>query len=935
MPRRFFFAVWLLVSLTASQAAPTSWPHEQSDLKPDPAIIWGRLDNGLRYVVRPNAEPKGHASLRLVVFAGSLHETEAQRGLAHFIEHMAFNGTKSFPKATLLGVLQKHGIAHGPDLNAFTTLNHTLYKLDLPGAQPERLDEALTVLRDFADGITFEPDAIMSERGVIESERLARDSLANRNTEAFRKFMFPQSLLSERAPIGLPEVIKKADATELRAFYDQWYRADNMLVVVVGDFDPAAVETQLRERFASLPSPATPLPKVEPALPPKLSELTAGFYSEGPRNGAVTIGLYACTQPDDACTHASRLAGWARRLAFEAFDLRLHAARLRESKKFGVMDASFDSSNPVFSLTSLRFDANGKNWRAAVTKAEQELRRALTHGFTAAEIKEAGLNQLTRYEFGLRTSPSRQSAWFANYLADSVEGKWVFCTPEDDLALVREGLNALTPEKCLAAFRSAWGESAPRLFATGTLPASIAQLRDAYQDSARKPVAAPGETVVSEFAYTDFGPPGTVVKHTQVEDLGIHLVEFANGVKLNLKVTDFEADRVLMSARFGTGLAGEPKNKNGLRMLMHSGFAPLGLGRHDREALGHLSAGVIASLGFGVQEDAFVANGGSDSACTERLLQLFTAYLTDPGWRKSELTDIRNNITFSYQESSRNIATSLAHSRVTQLASRDPRYTQPPLKTVHGYSIADLREWVEPQLKSGPLEIGLVGDFDLDEMIALAARTVGCLPPRLPPKPIQSVKFVPTIAPGPTPLTVSTTSRHGAVQVTWAAPAGFAHLARRKNELLAGVITNRLAEKIREEMGATYSPSCNVWRSDFQPENAYFIASLTCEPGEVKRIADSVRQAADELARNGVSNEEFERARQPLLQSTPAQLRNNSYWLYACVATAQSRPGELEGPRTRESDLTQLTPAEISALAAEVLPAARASVFTAVPEKKK
>jgi zinc protease len=523
----------------------------------------------------------------------------------------------------------------------------------------------------------------------------------------------------------------------------------------------------------------------------------------------------------------------------------------------------------------------------------------------------------------------------ADGLAASILNHRVFVTPETSLELVRAGLAAATPAACLEGFREAWVAGQPRIFVSGTLPGGIGavQVAAAARESLRKRVDPARETAADEFAYTDFGPPGTIAQRTHIADLDIHCVEFANGVKLNLKATDFAPDSIRFAARFGSGWTGEPADKRGLRMLMGHGFTALGLGRHKREALNHLSAGVIASFAVGMNENAFTADGSTDGAGAARWLRLLTASLSDPGWHKEELPEIRQRIIFTFEQRDQNTTQALADYLYGKLTGHDPRYARPDFKRVLGYSVADLRAWVEPQLQSGPLEIGIVGDFEPEEMIELAARTVGCLPRRGGPAPVRPVKFDPL--PKPKPLTVNATTRSGAVQVAWALPAIHGHADLRRESVLAETLENRLVARIREEMGATYAPAAGVWRSGLQRANGYLIVSLTCEPGDTQRVAEAVRQVADDLARGRVSEEELDRARQPQIQAIPAQMKNNGFWLHGAVLQAQSRPEVLDLPRTRLSDLTQMTADDITALAARVLPAANAALFTAVPAPPK
>ncbi|HEV8185394.1 MAG TPA: pitrilysin family protein, partial [Chthoniobacterales bacterium] len=228
---------------TAPPAKPLPFPHETSDLKPDPAAHFGKLKNGVRYVVLPNHEPKGRASLRLLVLAGSLHETEEQRGLAHFLEHMAFNGSTHYPPGTLVEFFQRMGMSFGGDTNANTGFERTVYLLELPRADDATLTEGLRVFRDYAGGLLLTEPEIERERGVILSEKRASDSVGFRTFVAQFEAMLGTTLLPKRIPIGTPEVITRAQRDRFTDFWNAWYRPEKIVVVVAGDFtDAPAVE---------------------------------------------------------------------------------------------------------------------------------------------------------------------------------------------------------------------------------------------------------------------------------------------------------------------------------------------------------------------------------------------------------------------------------------------------------------------------------------------------------------------------------------------------------------------------------------------------------------------------------------------------------------------------------------------------------------------
>lgn len=936
VPPRRSFAVLLFLGFVGSVGADVvPWPHELSDLAPNPAIVWGRLDNGFRYAIRANGEPKDGTSLRLLVLAGSLAEAAEQRGYAHFVEHMAFNGTRLFKRETLRGVLQRHGMAFGADVNATTMFDRTVYRLELPVSGPEQLQEGLTVMREFADGVSFEPTDVERERGVIFQENRMRDTASTRSGAAFNRFALPHSRLADRNPGGTEESIRDATAEGLREFYTTWYRADNLVLVAAGDFDPAVLARQIEETFKTMSTPATPRPRMELGRINALASPPVGMHHEN-GGGAPTCMLFAISPVPPVESRASRGEGLLRTLAFAAFNLRLGEVARRHEKRFFSVQAECPTTLSLMRQPTLIVAARAGEWRPAIATGEQELRRAREHGFTAAEIAEARkgfLADIATYERDAALRPSR--AW-AGLLTDALAENRVPTAPRDFSALSHEIANGATPESCLRAFRDAWGATPPRLFVHGHIAGRrpVESFTAAYAASARKAVAAPSAgakagAATDEFAYTEFGPPGIIVKRDYDEARELHRVEFANGVRLNLKATSVQPNLVLYQARFGYGGASEPRDQPGLRYTADA-FVTLGLERHDIREIRRLMTGEDVTLGLEVLEDAFRFAGNSDSAGGERLFQLLTAYFLHPGWRKDAWRGVVDAVLAGYAERDNTPGALLELDRIAFLASQDSRYRRPPQKAVRARSVNQLRAWLGPQLKSAPLEVGVVGDFEVEEMIALAGRTIGCLPPRQPwPKP-PAVNFVARVDP-PRPVEVSPASRHGAVQVTWAAPAEHDLFTACTLELLAEVLRDRLFARIREEMGATYSLGCWVARSDFQPEAGHMTAALTCGPTDAKRVGELVRQIADELAGEGVTVDELERARQPKLQAVPTLLGNNAGWI-GPVSVAQSQPDALEGMFQRADNLARITTADVNALAAKILLSARASVFTTIPK---
>jgi zinc protease len=927
--------VFLILLLAPLLACAANFAHETSDLPADPAIHWGRLDNGLRYVLLHNQEPKGRVSARLAVRVGSLYENENQRGLAHYLEHMAFNGSTHFPSASVIEFFQRLGMDFGGDTNASTNFDRTLYQLELPDTKPATLREALTFFADVAGGLTLAPDKIEKERGIILSEKRARDSVGLRTFVAELEFLVPDTRFPQRLPIGLEEVIRTATHDRFAEFYNAWYRPERMVLVLAGDIDPAAVEPLVQELFSPLAAraPAPPEPRLGTVTAP--DRIIAGLHPE-PEAGSTNVALETVVpyayEPDTA---ALRLKYLPRTLALRMLNQRLSILAKQEGAPFLSGLVGVTEQYDFFRNASVELNCRPDQWPAALGVAEQELRRALEHGFQPDELAEAVAEMRNNLEQAVRTAATRRSSELADELADDVLDRSVSTHPAANLALYGPALAKITPDDCAAALRATWSETpGRRIFVTGNLalPGAPPAITAAYEASRAVPVAAHAKSEAGAFAYTDFGPAGEVVKQTAVDDLGATLLQFQNGVRLNLKPTDFEAGSIRVSVRVGGGLLTMPTDQPGLALIANVAFTPGGLGRHSVDDLERILAGKTIGLGFGTQEDAFNFSGTTNRADLLLQLQLFCAFLTDPGYRPEAIRQVQKGAEQLYARLEHTPDGPLQLEVERLLASGDVRFGLPPKEVLLARNLGELKSWLTPEFARGPIELAIVGDLDPAATVAAVARTFGALPPRaakpgytaarrvaLPARPLNRQYEVPTEIP------------KALVRLYWPATDNNDVKLARRLRLLADVFTDRLRVKIREEMGGTYSPNAASDLSDAYPGYGWLVADATVAPAAARTIADAIRAVAAALHDGGVTAEELVRAKQPVLTALRESSRTNEYWLNTVLASAQEFPQRLDWSRSRYTDNESVTTAELSALAKQYLDPARASEFIVLP----
>jgi len=907
-----------------------------SDLPVDPTVTWGRLDNGLRYALRPNHEPKGRASLRFAVAAGSLNEAENQRGLAHFLEHMAFNGSTHFAPGTLVEYFQRLGMSFGGDTNASTGFDRTVFLLELPDTKPETFEKAFTLFADYAGGLLLLPTMIDKERGIILSEKRDRDSIEFRQFVGEFEFLLPDTRFPQRIPIGLEDVIKTAQQDRFADFYNAWYRPELITVVAVGDFDPATVEPMLKKYLAPVTAraPARPAPSLGQV--DAANGVVARLQTE-PEAPDVHLAIETMTpyaHEDD--TAANRLKYLPRTLALSMLNRRFSILVKQEGTPFLSGSVGVTEQFDFFRNASVELTCKPEQWQASLAAGEQELRRALQFGFQPAELAEAVANFRNGLEQSVRTASTRRSEGLAEELVDNILERDRFTTPATDLALYAPVLDKVTADDCLAALRVLWDDKiARRIFVTGNLKLAdpAKQIVAVYETSHAAPVAAGDQLGNAAFAYTQFGTAGEVAKKSEVADLGVTLVEFKNGVRLNLKPTDFEAGRVHVGVRIGAGRLVEPTDRPGLGFLASNMFLLGGLGKHSADDLQRLLAGRTVGTNFGVANDAFALNGGTNRADLLLQLQLLCAYVTDPGFRPEAYRQIRKNLGPFYGQLAHVVEGPLQIEVPRLLASGDPRFGLPSQDALMARTPDEVKSWLLPEFATGPVEIAIVGDFDPAAAIEAVARTFGALPARaakpaydaqrrvaLPAAPLEKLYTVPTEIP------------KGIVQIVWpATDSRDVHLSRRLN-LLTSVLEDRLRVVLREKMGGSYSPEAQASLSEAFPGYGLLVAEASVAPEKVRAVADAIRALGADLHAHGVTDEELVRAKQPILTSIRQSQRTNSYWLGSVLASAQEFPEKLEWSRTRLSDTESVTAAELSALAARFLDPAKASEFISVPE---
>ena len=926
--------VTIVPAAPATKATVNAWGISSADVPADPAVRYGRLANGMKYAIMKNATPKGAASLRMRFAFGSIGEAEHERGLAHFIEHMAFNGTTNVPEGDMKKILERQGLAFGPDTNASTGFDATTYMIDVPKADAERLDTAFFLLRETASELKFDPAAVDRERGVVISERRSRDNFQLRQAVENLKFHGPLTPYPTRLPIGTDEVLSKAGAGTLADLYRRYYRPENATLIVVGDIDPAAIEAQVKAKFgdwAGKGPAGAPLPRGRIAI--DRPQDIATFIDPAVPTAATLTVMRPWEDPAD--TLAERRRSLIRNVASSLLTRRLQ--QLSNAPGSSILFGSMNTgANKDASLSSaLTVVTRDGEWKGAVQTAEQELRRALQHGFRASELRFQLIDIEGALKLAADQADTRTNASLAQSLVGVIDENDVVTTPQFRLNFFKAAKPTITIDEVNAEFRKLWQGSAPLVFISDKTPIADKAAIAAVLDASRKlAVAPPKDQGAIKFAYSEFGPAGRIVEDKRIPDLGIRTIRFANNVRLNLKQTDYEKGGVRFQVRLAGGALALPQDKPGMATLMSALSSLAALEKHSFEDLKLILAGHTVTAGFTVEEDAFVSRGSTSAHDLALQMKLSAAFFTAPGYRQ-EADSRWQSIVPVIDSQTRSGAQQLASAKAPMIiANDDARFGLPEAPQLAARNLAEARAALAPVLSSAPIEIGIVGDVDEARAIDAVARSFGALPARAAEIPSyaaqRQARFRADLA--PVTLTHKGQEDQALVLAGWPTTDDDDYQRTVGLIMLADLLDLELTEKLREELGASYGVNVSSLNSSVFDQFGYVTASVVVDPKRIDEVEKAIGEVVARLRDQPVSADLLARARNPNLERIDRQERDNAYWLVR-VGEAQSDAERLDRHRLRKAAYLAVTPEQVRALARQYLAADRRLTLRVVSDK--
>ena len=904
---------------TPAPGAAIDFAQNHSDIAADPTVRFGRLKNGMTYVIMKNATPPGTASMRLRIGAGSMMENDSQRGLAHFIEHMAFNGSKNVPEGDMIKILQRHGLQFGPDTNAFTNFDETVYELDLPKVSEDDVDTGLFLLRETAGNLQLAPDAIDRERGVILGEERARDTPDMHEYVRWTGTAFAGQKYPIRIPIGLTDIIKSAPCERFADFYSNFYRPELATLIITGDIDPIDLEARITKKFSDWAPPSNTAIRSTNFGDYQTKGQIVDTFSETGLRDAISVSWNR--SPDEHYqTNKSVQRDLLNLLRTSILNERLARQAQDEATPFAAAEVSHYSVEHTAQVTQLNVTPKPGQDQAAFTSALLTLRQFLAYGADQAELDRALSDTESGFKAALSGQKTRNTKSLAEAIVSAVDNLEVFTSPQQDWDYFEDVKPRMTLAEVNSGIAPLFSGDGPFIWHSGETLGDLdkAALAKTYQSAFAATVTKAETHVNKPWPYLEFGTASPVVKRETIDDLGVTQLTYANGLRVSIKATRFKEDEVSISVRFAGGLKSlSPAKHPPVFQAQSQGVFEGGLGKLSASDIKDSLTGKIYSVNFGLGEDATQLSGDTTRADFATQLEVLMAFTTDAAFRADSFERLKAFVPNYYTSLAASPNGVFGLKADAALHSGDPRFGIPTQEEFLKTSNAEVKSLIETQLKTAPVEITIVGDITEAEAETQIAKTFATLTARSEaiahPTDGNSVRF-PTQNLSQVYLH-SGRSDQDLSFVAWPSTDFYADTQRARGlELLADVLTLRLTDLVREKLGLSYSPDAGSEASNSFDGYGYISATAEVTPEQDQTFFNAVSQIVADLKTHPITDDELLRARKPVLDRYDNNLKTNSYWNAVLPGSARD-PRLLSAVRSRREQLNAVTASELQKLA--------------------
>ena len=905
------------VATVASTPIKQPWLYEGSDVPVDDTWTFGVLPNGLRYAVKKNDVPAGQVSIRVRIDAGALHENNEEQGFAHLIEHLSFRGSTFVPDGEAKRIWQRFGVTFGSDSNAQTTPTQTVYKLDLPNATAEKLDESVKIISGMIRNPRISDTALNAERAIVLAELRENSGAQLIYSDALRQHAFQGQRLANRSTIGTPETLHAANAQALNAFHDRWYRPENAVIVMAGDMEPSQLANLVQKYFHDWKGTGPRAPEPEFGDPTPQGTPTRVLV-EATLPTTVSIAyLRPWRKVDDTIAYNQQLLIDA--LSLQIINRRLEV-QARGGGNFLFAEVAQEDISRTADATLVSVTPVGDKWESATKDVRAVIADATTTAPSQADIDR----ELTLFGNALRTMldsyPFEAAAKQADDIVNAVDIRETVAAPKTVVQVFEGMKDKFTPERLLASTQALFKSDATRLMLSS--PAPVADADNRTLAALNAPVVANAGARLANSslgfdALPKLGLPGKLVTEETISRLEMTKLELSNGVRALLYPNKAESGQIRVLVRFGKGYQSVTPNNGRLLWAGPYVLPENGIGKLKRTDIDQMVNGRRIELNFAIDDDAFefAANTRPDDLADQ--LTLIATKLEHPGWDPAPVERAKALATSGYDSFEMSATSVLQRDLEYLLRSKDPRWKAAAPSDIAKIDAASFKAYWAPLISQGPVEVMLFGDFDKATAVTALENSFGAIRPRAPMNIAPTAKVVtfPASSGEPTRLTHKGSNDQAAAVMAWPTGGGMAGITEgRQLEILAAVFRDRLFEKFRAEQAASYSPDmASSWPKDFN-SGGYLMAYTQVKPADVERFFNFANEVAADLSTNLVSADELQRAVEPMKQAVERAASGNTFWLTQ-LKGATYDPARFMALGRLYNDYTEVTPGQLQALA--------------------
>lgn len=858
-------------------------PVLSEPLPTDDRLVTGTLENGMGYVIREHANPPGKVGVWIHIGSGSLNETEAQRGLAHFLEHMAFNGSDNFPPGEVIKYFESIGLTFGRDQNAFTGFDQTAYQLYLPDAERATLAKGLSFFKDVASGLLLRDEDIEEERGVIFEELRTGKGPQQRIRDQWLSRLAPGSLLGDRLPIGTEETLAAVQREDFVDYYGRWYVPSNMTVLVVGDLDPVIAEQEIENVFGDLPT--VPDPENNDANVSPYTERRV-IVAHDPEITTAQVAVMLVAEPDGATTTNGELRDeLTRRLALEAFNRRLASkVDAGEARMLGGGAFAQDLFG-VMRLSQASAAATPDKWAEALEDLTTEVRRAELHGFSESEIEVARASLLARLEQDALQEPTLPERVILSRLAGAVAAGEPFVSPDQVLRLARQLVPFVRPGEASAAFSEMFDTNRVTFMLQIPTDAGVPEESEVLEFASSIADRAPepdAEEEVADSLMDQMPAPGEIVELITHAESGVGTAVMENGVVVHHKKMTQRQNFVDVRVTVLGGEIEETADNRGVTLAASQAWSRPATANLTGNQVRQVMAGKKMQVSGVAQEDFLQLSMTGSPDDLETGMQLAHLLLTQPKletvpfeqWRTGTVQGLRAAMRDPLGSLQRTLADAIYPESAPQARSITP-------EQIEAVSMREAQRWLESLISESPIEVAIVGDIDREQAFELARTYLGSLTsrPRMESAAADNAPAVNRPSEDVSAVTeIDTQTPTAAVVAGFFASDGSALRDTRLLQLASRTISTRMIKKIREEERLVYSIGASLRPGEAYPGFGLMFAGAPTDPANAEKLADAIMGIFAEFAESGPTNEEFETAQAQVAKTLGEAFEEPSFW---------------------------------------------------------